>query len=422
MENQQSTIISRQSSIISHIPRYSLYALLIFTPLARASVQGWAITIIHMLTLIALTAFLLERTMAWDWKWIKTPLDKPFIALAVLCLLSSVFSLHRVTSLRSMLLLLNYLAIFYLTIHIFRTRAQLRQLVYLIIGVAAFLSIFGLFKYFGSNPFPWWEYTDISQSEYRLSATFGNPDHLAGYMEMALPVVLGLFLLGFEWGKKSFLIYLSFLLLTALILSLSRGSWFASITGLTLMAACLLFDRYFKRKGLVLSIIGVTLAAVLIVLSTTPVVERILTLTERDPETNLSSRLIAWSGAVSMIENHPVLGTGPGTFAFAYTKFQPPGLSKHYTMAHNDYLHFVSETGLPLIAIIIWMILSLYRKGFRKLKNPSRLVRGITLGAMSGITAILVHSVGDFNLHIPANAILFTVLAAIVVSPLPKTE
>ncbi len=60
---------------LSTIPRYSIYALLIFTPLARASIQGWAITIIHMVTLIALTAFLLEKTWTWNWKWIKTPLN-----------------------------------------------------------------------------------------------------------------------------------------------------------------------------------------------------------------------------------------------------------------------------------------------------------------------------------------------------------
>ncbi len=408
--------------IINHIPRYSLYALLIFTPLARASVQPWAVTIIHMVTLIALTAFLLEKTMTRDWKWIKTPLDKPFIALAVLCLLSSVFSLHRPTSLWSMILLINYLIIFYLAIHTFRTRAQLKQLVSVIIGVAAFLSIFGLFKYFGSNPFPWWEYTDIQQNANRLSATFGNPDHLAGYMEMTLPLVLGLLLIGISGINRFFLVWFIFLLLTSLLLSLSRGGWFGSIISLTFMAACLLFNRHFKRKGLVLSIIGITLGAVLIVLSTTPVVERILTLTEGDPATNMNSRIAVWGGAVRMIENHPAFGTGPGTFAFAYTEFQPPGLDKHYTMAHNDYLHFISEVGLPLIAVIIWMIIALFRKGFKKLKNPSRLVRGTTLGALAGITAILVHSFGDFNLHIPANALLFTVLAAIVVSPLPKHE
>jgi O-antigen ligase len=91
-------------------------------------------------------------------------------------------------------------------------------------------------------------------------------------------------------------------------------------------------------------------------------------------------------------------------------------------MAHNDYLHFTSEVGLPLIAVMVWMIIALYRKGFIKLKNPSRLVRGITLGALSGITAILVHSISDFNLHIPANALLFTVLGALVVAPLPQHD
>jgi O-antigen ligase len=407
---------------LESIPRYSLYALLIFTPLARASVQPWAITIIHMLTLIALTAFLFEKTMTWDWKWIKTPLDKPFIALLCLCLLSSLFSFHKETSLWSMLLLINYLTVFYLTIHIFRTRVQLRRLVYLIIGVAVFISVFGLFKYFGFNPFSWWDYTDIAIKTPRLSSTFGNADHLAGYMEMALPLVLGLFLLGFELGKKIFLIYLSFLLLTALILSLSRGSWFASITGLTLMAACLLFDRYFKRKRLVLAIIGLTLAAVLIVLSTTPVVERILTLTEKDVDTNLYGRILGWRGTIEMIEDHPLLGTGPGTYATVFTQYQPPGLASRRFTAHNDYLHFIAETGLPIMLVVVWMILSLYRKSFKKLKNPSRFVRGITLGAMSGITAILVHSFGDFNLHIPANAILFTVLVAIVAAPLPKNS
>jgi hypothetical protein len=65
------------------------------------------------------------------------------------------------------------------------------------------------------------------------------------------------------------------------------------------------------------------------------------------------------------------------------------------------------------------MSVALYRKGFQKLKKPSRVIRGTTLGAMSGITAILVHGVVDFNLHIPSNALLFTVLSVLVVAPLP---
>jgi len=131
------------------------------------------------------------------------------------------------------------------------------------------------------------------------------------------------------------------------------------------------------------------------------------------------ARITVWGGIVEMIKDYPLLGTGPGTFSIVYTQYQPAGFDYRYFMGHNDYLHFTSETGLPLIAVMIWMIVALFVKGFKKLNNPSRLVRGITLGAMSGITAILVHSIFDFNLHIPANAILFTVLAALVASPLP---
>jgi O-antigen ligase len=151
-------------------------------------------------------------------------------------------------------------------------------------------------------------------------------------------------------------------------------------------------------------------------------VDRILTFEQKYDIPNFKARRTVWGGIVKMIADHPLMGTGPGTFALIFTQYQPPGQLPPYKMAHNDYLHFVSEAGLFLIPVIIWMIIALFKKGFKKLKNPSRLVRGITLGALSGITAILIHSIPDFNLHIPANAILFTILAALIVAPPPTNQ
>jgi len=79
----------------------------------------------------------------------------------------------------------------------------------------------------------------------------------------------------------------------------------------------------------------------------------------------------------------------------------------------------MAEMGLPAAVFMLWMLIVLFKKGFRKLNHPSRLVRASTLGALSAIVAILCHSLSDFNLHIPANAIMFTVLAAIVTAPPP---
>ena len=394
--------------------RYLIYALLIFTPLARASVQGWAVMTIHLITLIALTSFFIEKSLAWNWKWIKTPLDKPILVLIILVILSTIFSLHKYTSIWSTVLLLNYLVIYYLIVNTVRTRSQLRQIIYLIIGVAAFLSVFGLLKWSGTNPFPLWEYTDVPQQSIRVSATFGNANHLAGYMEMALPLTLGFLMTGFSGGKRIVMISITLLFLAALILSLSRGGWFGALMGLGFMAVALMANRYFKNKKLIIALCGTFLAVALIVLSTTPVVERIQTLTERDPEVNMYGRLLGWRGVVKMINDHPLVGSGPGTFATIYTQYQPPGLARRRFYAHNDYLQFIAETGLAAAVVIAWMIIALFRKGFKKLGSPSRLVRGSTLGAMAGIIAISVHSFSDFNLHIPANAMLFTVFVAIV--------
>ena len=400
--------------------RYSIYVLLIFTPLARGSVQGWAVTTIHMVTLIAMTAFLLKENMTSEWKWIGNPLDKPIFVLLILCFLSSVFSMHHHSSFWAMILLINYVVIYYLVIHTVRTRAQFRQLIYIIIGIATFLSIFGLFKWIGVNPFPWWEYPDLKYSADFLSATYGNHNHLAGYMEMTIPLVLGFFLIGFRRGKLLLLIFPTFLMLTALILSLSRGGWIGSFMGLVFMAIALMTNRHFRNKRIISALAGGFLAVAFVVLASTPVVERIRTFEQKKEIPNFSARATVWEGVVDMIQDHPLFGTGPGTFATVFTQYQPPGFACRYFMAHNDYLHFTSELGLSFIAIIVWMIIALYKKGFQKLKNPSRLVRGITVGAMSGITSILVHSIVDFNLHIPANALLFTVLAALVAAPLPQ--
>jgi len=391
--------------------------LLIFTPLARGSVQGWAITTIHLITLIALTAFLIEKSLNQNWQWIKTPFDKPIICLLLLCLLSTISSLHRHTSFWSMILLLNYLTIFYLVVHTTRTRSQLRQLTYVIIGVAFFISVFGLFKLAGANPFPWWDYPELRSN--LIASVYGNRNHLAGYMEMALPLFLGFFFIGQRADKLFLKIFLVIFMAMSLIFSLSRGGWLGALTGLAFMSGALLADQYFQKKRLLLFLIGGFFLVTFLILSSTPVVERILTFEQKYDIPNFKGRVTIWGGIVKMIQNHPLLGTGPGTFAIAFTRFQPPGQSARYFYGHNDYLHSTAEAGLLLVPVIIWMIIALYRKGFHKLKNPSRLIRGVTLGAMAGITAILIHSIPDFNLHIPANAILFTTLAALVAAPVP---
>jgi hypothetical protein len=63
---------------------------------------------------------------------------------------------------------------------------------------------------------------------------------------------------------------------------------------------------------------------------------------------------------------------------------------------------------------MLWVVYWFFRTGFIHLKSRSRQTMGITLGPMAALVALLIHSYSDGNLHIPANALLFTSLSALV--------
>ena len=82
------------------------------------------------------------------------------------------------------------------------------------------------------------------------------------------------------------------------------------------------------------------------------------------------------------------------------------------SFAHNDYLEFVAENGiigggaliLAGIGLVVWLA-AMWRR------RRGSFAKGIGLGAMLGVTALLIHGFTDFNLQITANAVYFTTLA-----------
>ena len=418
-------MLKRFHEIFGTIPRLCLYALLIFTPLALGSSPTWAMMVIHIITLFALTAYLIEKIASWEWQWTRTPLDFPIAVLLFVVFLSTLFSTDRYTSIWSSALLATYVAVFYLTILSVSTRGQLRRILQTIIFTACFLSVFGLIKKAGANPFPWWDYDfGLSREMAMSSSTFGSPNHYAGYLAMALPVCFSLFLIGLNKSRTIVTGVITLLISVAILFALARGGWISSSFGMAFMGVTLFFSSKrttVSKKVLLIICGGLFLVGVVFLLSTTAV-EEAVTLKKPSKDPNLQARIVVWHYTLQMISDYPLLGSGPGTYATIFTRYQPPLNTMRYHMAHNDYLHFVAETGLPVLAIMGWLIIVCYRFGFHKLTHPSRLVRGSTLGALSGISALLLYSVSDFNLHIPANAVLFSVLAAIAAAPPPKFD
>ena len=151
-----------------------------------------------------------------------------------------------------------------------------------------------------------------------------------------------------------------------------------------------------------------------VLLASTPVVQRLNTLIENDAADNLEGRIRMWEGTRQMIADNVFTGTGPGTFTEAYPAYQEPGAAVLAVYAHNDYLQFMADCRVLIIPLMAWFLFLFFRAGFANMSNRSRQIRGITLGVMGAVVAILIHSFSDFNLHIPANFVLFTLLASMI--------
>jgi len=390
-------------------------ALLFFAPLARGAVQPWAQATLMAGACLLAAALFVEKALTGVVIFPRTALDKPFLALAALFCLSFLLSDARADGLEALALLTIYAVIFYTSLHVAASRAGQRQLVYLLITLAAVVALIALLKRFSPELTPiWWHYDDLPGG---ITATgpYGNHNHLAGLLEMIIPVVFGLFLTRTRRGTALFLlVYLAILLIATHILTLSRGGWFSLAAALFVMFCTLLAQKRFTRKKLLLGITGGLLLVFLFILGGTHIVERLLTLTDEDTVLSFAGRTIAWKGCLNMIAAHPILGTGPGSFATLFPAWQPPGIAARFFYAHNDYLQYTTELGLAVAAIILWIALILTRMVIRLAANPSRQVWGISLGAGIGILAIALHSFVDFNLHIPANAMVFAALLGLL--------
>ncbi len=392
-----------------------LYALLVVSPLFRGLVLPWQQTAQQLVVLLILALLLIAKARGNQPLWLATPFDRPLAALLLLVGLSWLISRSPQDAAEAIPILLTSLAIFYATVHLLQSREEEQRLVLVLVGGALLLALLSLAHNSFPGFFPFWDYDGSGADHPALRGPYRNYNHLAGALEMIIPLALALFLTRPRRGLARYgLVLVVLLLVSAHLLALSRGGWFALAAALTLMTLLLLFRRDFAAKRLLLLVFAASAALLVVVLAGTDLFERALSLAEEETLAGGGGRLMAWRGTLEMIAAHPWLGTGPGSYATTFPAFQPPGTTGRFFYAHNDYLQAVADLGLLFLAVLGWLLIALALTAATRLASRSRQTRAFSLGALIGMVAILIHSVVDFNLHLPANAALFAVLAGIL--------
>ena len=281
---------------------------------------------------------------------------------------------------------------------------------------------------------------------YHSSHFFGpyvNRNHFAGYLEMAMP--LGIGLLGwlltpgsFDYGDRSISssimkaelpISVSLclvLMLTSLLLSLSRAGvviGLVLIAGQIVLTVFLVSKRIFREKLFIAGFLFMAAIMSVGIFSDWHKLEQRFSSFPMD-SLNTDIRFIVYKDTLRMSHDHLLFGVGLGGYQYSFPQYNTVELQGVFKHAHNDYLEILSELGWAGLIIfflfmgfIINIIYTIFPPNKRFLKNNRQLsnrCRLLPIGLAFSMVAILLHSFFDFNIQIPANALLLFVIIGLI--------
>jgi O-antigen ligase len=402
--------------------RAGLLFLFAFSVLAFGSVEVWSASVLEIgaaILFIGWAAIVsLDRGVQIEWSPLNWPLAG-FLAIGLLQLALHSTPYPFLTRVE-LLKLTGYLLIFFLSTQAFRQRRDLSNLAWFLIFLCFFVSLLGIIQHFTTES-KLYGLRTLSEGGDPFGP-FVNRNHFAGFVELTLPT--GLALMIFRGLRRDMFPLAGLLTIVptgAMVLSGSRGgivSFAFEVAVLALLAR--------SRKGpqgprlAALAIVGLAALALVAWLGAGKALERFSTLHPGD--VSLARRATMVRGAAHMFFDHPIAGTGVGSLVVAYPRYETLYDGKVVDHVHNDYMELFAETGIlgALCGLaFLWILFREARTCFGA--EQGHFSRAIHAGAIAAVCGLLLHSLVDFNLHIPSNALLFLLQAHLATTtPLPS--
>lgn len=402
--------------------RIGVCALLAFAVLAFGGVENWARA--------ALETGAAALFCYWAWRLFRgrqsslaiSPVLLPLAAFTALAFFQWTFHLtaSRYATRLELQLVLALLLLLFLATQAFRSFNDWKAFVWFIMIFAFAVSIFGVLQHLTFNGKLYW---------FREMRYGGNPfgpyvnrNHYAGFAELTIPIALVPLILGKVRRERLLLIILfAAVPIGALLLSASRGGIISFGCQLLVLALWLALRRAARQQAFV-GLAAVALALLMVSwLGAREVLQRFAT--TQASEVSSSKRASMARDTLRIFLDHPVVGTGLGTLQLVYPPYESLYDAKIVNHSHNDYLEALAETGALGGFFCAAFLFLLFATAYRRLiRAPLGRETAFQLAAFLGCLGLLVHSFVDFNLHIPANALLFFLMSALCVAQIPDNS
>lgn len=384
-------------SVLDKIIEYCVYGIACSLPVSIAGIE--------ILASIGILAFILKKSISFDFMFFKGLSDVFLLLFIVFCALSLINSgIYIKKSLIALSLKwLEYIFIYLLVKNTFKDGTRMRNIGIILLVVSGIVGIDGLSqKLFGYEFLRHRVLGCTDNGMLAITGPFRHFNDFGVYLLVILSLNIGILLSNKLKNVYKFLLYgLMGLLVICLLLTYSRGSWLGFIIVISFMIA--LF-----RKARFLFFLLIIFILLLFFL---PGVKDRTIFTFVPPNSiiwNDADRFKMWQTAFRMIKENPFLGKGVGTFMEYFAKYKP---NLYVQYAHNCFLQIWAETGIfSLISFLLFLGLAFYR-GIRKFTKKNDF---ILLGLISGMLGFLVHSFFDTDIYSVQPSVLFWVCMGLI--------
>lgn len=338
----------------------------------------------------------------------KSPIDMPIILIGMIMIFSTVTSINPSGSFRDLVIHMAGIGFLVVIVNSIDNLEDFNKLVTVLVFTGSLIALYGLYQYIvGVEMDPAWVDTARNQGvTIRIYSVFGNPNILAEYLLMIIPMSVGLFWYSKKMSKKIIFLGITGLMMLALVLTLSRGAWVG-------IAVAALFFILLVDKRILLSIIPISIGGVYLLPQT--ILNRILSIGNLQDSSN-AYRIEMWDITKDIISDNWMAGVGFGHLPFKQT-FETYIRTMPTYHAHNTYLEIAAELGIPGLIVFTAFIIVLFKYGYNKLiKNKNKYIKIMGAGALSVMGGLLAQGLVENIFYLPKIIITFWIIVAFILT------
>jgi len=367
-----------------------------------------------VLAVLSFAAFIIQFGCDREKKVPYSPVNKYIVLYAFIYIVATFTSVNVMGSLKGGLLTVLFVLFAVILQSAVQSKKQFDLLFYLMVAAGTVVSLYGLMQYvFGAAGAENWVDEEMFGSVTRVYSTLENPNVLAEYLLIVIPMAFAGILAGKGKLKKVIFALCFAVMALCMILTFSRGGW------LGLLVAAAVFLIMLDRRFILLGIVG--LIAMYFVLPDS-ILNRFLSIGDLG-DSSTSYRVAIWMGTIAMLKDYWLCGIGPGVDGF--NKIYPiysynAATAQH---SHNLFLQITCDAGICGIVIFLAILFKYFRTAASAVsRETDKKSRYFQIASVSSMCGFLVQSMTDYSFYNYRVMFLFWVLVAFGIIAARRSE